>query len=98
MPVEHGDNHGHHDVRAAVGDWLVAHPPSGQARRAVILSVHANGEPPYQVRWLDTGREALVVPGPGDEVFSAVRQAEFDRQRTERALRVQQEIAQQRHD
>jgi len=34
-------------------------------REAEILEVpNADGSPPYRVRWSDTGREALVMPGP----------------------------------
>jgi hypothetical protein len=34
-------------------------------RDAEVLEVeHANGTPPYRVRWSDTGHEALFFPGP----------------------------------
>jgi Domain of unknown function (DUF1918) len=38
----------------------------GDRRRiGVIIAVrHPDGTPPYEVRWLDTGQEALVFPGP----------------------------------
>jgi len=52
---------------AKVGDRLVV--PSlhvgGPVRDAEIIEVrHADGTPPYIVRWSDTGHEALVFPGP----------------------------------
>ena len=52
---------------AAVGDRLVIHGYSlGAADRdGEILEVrHADGSPPYLVRWSDTGHQALVFPGP----------------------------------
>jgi hypothetical protein len=34
-------------------------------RDGEIIEVrHADGSPPYVVRWDDTGRESLVFPGP----------------------------------
>jgi hypothetical protein len=34
-------------------------------RDAEVLEVeHADGTPPYRVRWSDTGRESLFFPGP----------------------------------
>lgn len=34
-------------------------------RDAEILEVrHADGSPPYLVRWSDTGHQSLVFPGP----------------------------------
>lgn len=82
-------------MRAAIGDWLVVkHPNEGHAaRRAEILAVGREGLPPYTVRWLDTGRMGLYFPGPDAEVLSAERQAELDRERAERAARVQEHIA-----
>ena len=38
---------------------------SGPIRDAEVLEVeHADGTPPYRVRWSDTGHEALFFPGP----------------------------------
>ncbi|RZU53535.1 uncharacterized protein DUF1918 [Krasilnikovia cinnamomea] len=38
----------------------------------VITAVrHADGSPPYEVRWLDDGRYALVFPGPEAHVEPA---------------------------
>ena len=41
-------------------------------RDGEILEVRGeNGEPPYVVRWFDTGHEALVFPGPDASIRSA---------------------------
>ncbi|MDX8147294.1 DUF1918 domain-containing protein [Lentzea sp. BCCO 10_0061] len=54
------------------GDWLVE--PSG--RRGQVTAVkHAEGRPPYLVRWLDTEHEALVFPGPDTHVVTAEEEA-----------------------
>lgn len=51
-------------LHASVGDRLVVHPRTGPVRDAEILEVrHADGSPPYFVRWSDTGHESLVFPG-----------------------------------
>lgn len=51
-------------LRASAGDRLVVRCLHGPARDAEILEVrHADGTPPYRVRWSDTGHEALVYPG-----------------------------------
>jgi len=52
--------HGH------VGDRLVLEGVHvGTPRRVgIIVGLHhQDGTPPYDVRWLDTGRETLVYPG-----------------------------------
>ena len=52
---------------AKVGDRLVVEGNHvGDRRRVgVIIAVrHPDGTPPYQVRWADSGQEALVFPGP----------------------------------
>ena len=52
---------------AEVGDMLVVrgHNVETADREGEILEVrHADGTPPYLVRWDDTGHEALVFPGP----------------------------------
>lgn len=58
-------------MRASVGDRLIVESPSaGTPRRdGEIVAVHReNGEPPYHVRWSDTGRVTLVFPGPDAHV------------------------------
>jgi hypothetical protein len=52
---------------ATVGDRLVipGRHLGEPERDAEILEVrHADGGPPYLVRWSDTGHEGLVFPGP----------------------------------
>ena len=69
-------------LHATVGDWLIVAGPSDHSheRRAQIISVSApTGEPPYQVRWLDTGHVGLVFPGPDATVVSPEHLAEIDR-------------------
>jgi hypothetical protein len=58
-------------MHAQVGDRLVVEGThQGDHRRiGVILELrHPDGEPPYVVRWLDDGHEALVFPGPDARV------------------------------
>lgn len=81
-------------MQAKIGDWLVvqSRSDSHHARRAVILAVHADGGPPYTVRWTDDGRETVVFPGPDATVVTAQRQAELDRQKSRRIAEVQSAI------
>ena len=60
-------------MQAQAGDWLVVHSHSDQGvvRRAEILSTHANGEPPFTVRWTDDDHESVVSPGPDAQVIRA---------------------------
>ncbi len=54
-------------MKANVGDRLVMEGQHvGDARRVGIVQAlsHADGTPPYTVRWLDNGHESLVFPGP----------------------------------
>jgi hypothetical protein len=53
-------------MRAKVGDRLVLEGTrvGDRRRRGVIVDVrNADGSPPYRVKWLDDGHEALVFPG-----------------------------------
>ena len=61
-------------VKAKVGDRLVeegAHV--GDHRRIGVITDERrpDGSPPYLVRWLDTGHESLVYPGPDARVEPA---------------------------
>lgn len=52
---------------AAVGDRLVIRSThvDGPVRDAEILEVRGeNGQPPYVIRWSDSGHEAFFYPGP----------------------------------
>jgi len=56
-------------VRAHVGDRLLLARHEQAYRVGVVLAVsHADGSPPYRVRWLDDGRETLVFPGEGARI------------------------------
>jgi Domain of unknown function (DUF1918) len=58
-------------MHASVGDQLVVHSAhvDEAERDAEILEVRGpNGEPPFLVRWSDSGHEALVFPGPDAHV------------------------------
>jgi hypothetical protein len=51
---------------ARKGDRIVIRSQhlDGPIRDAEVLEVkHADGTPPYRVRWSDTGHEALFFPG-----------------------------------
>ncbi|MGH4026406.1 MAG: DUF1918 domain-containing protein [Pseudonocardiaceae bacterium] len=51
-------------MRASKGNWLVVESVKvgGDRQEGKIIDVpHADGSPPYLVRWLD-GHEALVFP------------------------------------
>jgi hypothetical protein len=63
-------------MKATVGDRLVLEGTHvGDHRRiGVITSLrHDDGSPPYVVRWLDDGHEALVFPGPDSRVEHVAR-------------------------
>lgn len=50
-----------------VGDRLILEGVHvGMPRRVGVITAvrHQDGTPPYDVRWLDTGAETLVFPGP----------------------------------
>lgn len=58
-------------MHAQPGDWLVIEGlHTGDIRReGQIIDVgHAGGEPPYRVRWLDSGAVTLVSPGPDGHI------------------------------
>ena len=54
-------------MNAKVGDRLVVeglHVGDGRHVDVIIAVRHPDGFPPYEVRWLDSGHETLVFPGP----------------------------------
>jgi Domain of unknown function (DUF1918) len=58
-------------MKAEVGDRLIMESVHvGEPRRVgVVLELrHPDGTPPYLVRWLDNGHEALVFPGPESRI------------------------------
>ena len=60
------DTTGRLAVKAKVGDRLIEEGTHvGDHRRIGVITAlrHDDGTPPYVVRWLDTGHEAVVYPG-----------------------------------
>ncbi|WP_374228260.1 DUF1918 domain-containing protein [Streptacidiphilus sp. ASG 303] len=58
-------------MKASIGDRLIVESATtGVARRdGEIVGVHhADGTPPYDVRWSDTGHVSMVFPGPDAHV------------------------------
>jgi hypothetical protein len=54
-------------MQAKLGDRLIMEGTHvGDRRRIGVVTElrHPDGSPPYVVRWLDDGHEALVFPGP----------------------------------
>lgn len=61
-------------MHANVGDQLIVEGTHvGDARRTGVITKvsHADHTPPYTVRWLDNGHEALVFPGPDARILPA---------------------------
>ncbi|MEV4346476.1 DUF1918 domain-containing protein [Actinoplanes sp. NPDC049596] len=51
---------------ARIGDRIVLEGTHlGDSRRIGVITAvgHADGGPPYEVRWLDDGRTTLIFPG-----------------------------------
>jgi Domain of unknown function (DUF1918) len=68
-------------MKANVGDWLVFKGRTNEQpeHRGMITEVHgAEGSAPYMVRWLETGHEALVFPGPDAIVVTSTEQKAAD--------------------
>lgn len=87
-------------MKANVGDWLVIKSGSiGQPDlRGLITAVRSpSGEPPYQVRWLATGEEATVYPGPDAIVVTAAEQKAADDRARSRFAAVQAAIREHVH-
>lgn len=60
-------------MHAKVGDKIVigSHQVGQPERDCVVLELrHPDGEPPYFVRWGDTGEEDLFFPGSDASVVS----------------------------
>ena len=63
-------------MRAKVGDKIVIHGHylGEHNRDGEVLEVHgADGAPPYLVRWSDSGREGIFIPGPDATVEQLTR-------------------------
>lgn len=60
---------------AHIGDRLVLEGTHlGDGRRVGIIAAvgHADGTPPYHVRWLDDGRTTLIFPGAEARIEPAI--------------------------
>jgi hypothetical protein len=58
-------------MRAQVGNWLIVEGLTDESprRQGQIVGVdHADGSPPFWVRWLDDDHRSLVFPGPDARV------------------------------
>nr|WP_319718904.1 MULTISPECIES: DUF1918 domain-containing protein [unclassified Streptomyces] len=56
---------------ARKGDRLIVSGATvgDEGREGEIIGLpHADGSPPYEVRWSDTGRVTLIFPGPDSHV------------------------------
>ena len=61
-------------MRAKIGDRIIEEGTRvGDHRRIGVVTAlrHDDGTPPYEVRWLDTGHDALVFPGADARVEPA---------------------------
>ena len=75
-----------------MGDWLVIKGPATE--QGLITEVRSSdGSPPYVVRWLDTGRVAMIFPGPDAVVVTADEQNAADERSQTRMAAVQAAIA-----
>ncbi len=69
-----------HTMRAQVGDLLVADGAEIHRVCEIIRLNHADGSPPYVVRWLSDGHIALLFPGPYARLVPHARgKADHDR-------------------
>ncbi|MGP7996499.1 MAG: DUF1918 domain-containing protein [Streptosporangiaceae bacterium] len=59
-------------MKAEVGDRLVTEGAEGERECLIIRLQHADGSPPYVVRWLSDGHIALVFPGPYTRLVHAI--------------------------
>jgi hypothetical protein len=60
-------------MHAEVGNWLVVHSRrlDEPIREGLVTEVmHADGSPPYMVRWLDEDRPCMVFPSSDATVLT----------------------------
>lgn len=82
-------------MKANVGDWLVVKGRTNEQseHRGMITEVsHADGSPPYMVRWLEDGHDALMFPGPDALVVTQAEQTAADERVRARLASVQAAI------
>ncbi|MFC9555261.1 DUF1918 domain-containing protein [Rhodococcus sp. NPDC056960] len=88
------------DMHAEPGDWLVVKGTIVDSPDEVghIIEVrHSDGAPPYLVRWIRDGHEALVFPGPDAHVVTAAEKDREDTHERHRISAVQDAIARNPH-
>jgi hypothetical protein len=86
-------------MHAQPGNWLIIEQADvdHEGRRGLIEDVPSpDGEPPFQVRWLDTGHKALVFPEPGAHVATWDELNAVGAVLSTRPAKVRQEIAEHR--
>jgi Domain of unknown function (DUF1918) len=79
-------------MKANVGDWLVVKGTTNEQpdQRGIITEVRsADGAPPYRVRWLESGHDALMFPGPDAVVVTAAEQQAADERARSRLMSLQ---------
>ncbi|MFC4944974.1 DUF1918 domain-containing protein [Pseudonocardia sp. GCM10023141] len=60
-------------MHARIGDWLVVEgntPDEHRRQGEIVRLAHADGTPPYWVRWVEDEHESLVFPGPSARIES----------------------------
>lgn len=63
---------------AQVGNWIVVHGRTldDPVREGLVVGVpHADGTPPYLVRWSDDDHTSLVFPGPDARILTVAPHA-----------------------
>lgn len=86
---------------ASVGDWLVVESSREDVHAhcaEVIALSHPDGSPPYTVRWLEDGRETLMLPGPDARLFTLAQIEAQDRTENPRFARIHDALRNRRRD
>jgi len=66
-------------MRAHTGDLLIVNgrTDNSAARRAMVLEAHGpEASAPFLVRWIESGHQALVFPGPDAVIVTEAEQAD----------------------
>ena len=57
-------------MNARIGEWVIVEGrglDDGRRQGQITSLVHADGSPPYRVRWTD-GHDSVFYPGPGARI------------------------------
>lgn len=70
-------------MRASIGDRIIikGHHLGEPDRDGEVIAVGRDGDPPFRVRWEDTGHEVLFFPGSDAQVQHFVPEAPASAQR-----------------